>query len=181
MAELRPNLPVTLGDPMAGTKFLVLNDSLEESTEGELHISGPSLASGYFNNHELTAARFIHRQGERLYRTFDHVRKTPEGIVFCGRHDSVIKNRGYLINIETDVLPMLLSYPGVEAAIAFQHQGKLVGAVVPNTVEFTNMRRQLSECHDSFAVPDQILAYKVFPQTPNGKVDVQKLKNELST
>ncbi|KAL4949373.1 hypothetical protein BDW69DRAFT_188371 [Aspergillus filifer] len=179
MAELRPSSPITLGHPMSGTEFLILNDMLEESSEGELYISGPCLASGYFKNPKLTAERFMYHRGERVYRTLDRVRSTSDGIVFCGRQDSVVKNRGYLVNIEMDVLPILHSYLGVEAATAFMHQGKLVGAVTPDTINVTKMRRQLSLSHDLFVVPDQIIAYRELYRTPNGKVDVQKIKDQL--
>ncbi|OKL56657.1 hypothetical protein UA08_08292 [Talaromyces atroroseus] len=181
MAELKPSVPITLGHPIPGTELLILNDLLEESTEGELYISGPCLASGYFKNHKLTSERFISRQGTRVYRTLDRVRRISEGIVFCGRQDSVVKNRGYLVNLEMDVLPILLSYPGVEAATAFKHQDKLVAAVTPDTISVKEMRYRLSQLHDPFVVPDQILAYRELHKTSNGKIDANKLKDQISS
>ncbi|KAJ5879749.1 Pyridine nucleotide-disulfide oxidoreductase class-II [Penicillium solitum] len=179
MAEIRPGLPINLGKAMSRTQLLILNDRLEECDEGELHISGPGLAIGYYKNEDLTSERFFEWNGLRIYATRDRARQSPEGIVFCGREDSMVKNRGYLVNLEMDVIPILESYPGVHAAAAFMHQGKLIGAVAPEIADVAEMRLHLSESHDQFVVPDRILAHKELCRTSNGKVDIQALKNIL--
>jgi amino acid adenylation domain-containing protein len=180
MAELRPGHPVVLGIPMTSTELLILNDQLEESSEGEICITGPGLASGYYRNEHLTGQRFISWHGRRLYRTLDRARRTPDGIVFCGREDSMVKNRGYLINIDMDVVPILLSYPGVLSAAAFMNQGKLVATVTPGHIDVMEMRRQLSQSHDRFVVPDQIAAYAELYRTSNGKLDRSKLQDSFT-
>ncbi|KKK25540.1 hypothetical protein AOCH_001363, partial [Aspergillus ochraceoroseus] len=179
MAELRPGVPITLGKPMAQTQLLLLNDQLEESSEGEICISGPGLAAGYYKNEQLTTLRFIEWQGKRIYRTGDHARRSPEGLVFCGRGDSQAKNRGYLINLEMDVVPVLLRYPGVTAAVAFMMEGKLIGCIMPELIDVTEMRRELTQSHDSFVVPDHIVAHKELPKTSNGKIDLACLQNSF--
>ncbi|KAK4866498.1 hypothetical protein LT330_008430 [Penicillium expansum] len=177
MAEIRPGIPINLGNAMSETQLLILNDQLEECDEGELHISGPGLAIGYYKNEDLTSERFFEWNGIRVYATRDRARRSPEGIVFCGREDSMVKNRGFLVNLEMDVIPILESYPGVHAAAAFMYQGKLIGAVAPEIVDVAEMRLHLSENHDQFIVPDQILAHKALCRTSNGKIDTQALKN----
>ncbi|CAG8196796.1 unnamed protein product [Penicillium salamii] len=179
MAELRPNRPITLGEPMSNTHLLILNDELEVCDEGELHISGPGLAIGFHKNERLTSERFFDWKGQRIFATRDRARKTSEGIVFCGRSDSIDKNRGYLINLETDVIPSLESCVTVHSAAAFMHEGKLIGAVTPQTVDVVDVRRQLFEKYDDFLVPDQILAYDELCLTSNGKVDTKALQRIL--
>lgn len=181
MAELRPGNLITLGEAIAETSLFILDEHLEESNEGEICISGPGLASGYYKNETLTAERFIAWNGHRVYRTLDRARRAPGGIVFCGREDSMVKNRGYLINIDLDVLPILTSYSGVHSAAALMHEGKLMGVVTPGSVNATEMRLQLSQSHDEFVVPDQIIAFQELYRTSNGKVDLTKLRESFKT
>ncbi|KAJ5665115.1 uncharacterized protein N7477_007563 [Penicillium maclennaniae] len=181
MARLQPGKPITLGDAMNSTRMLILDENLKESDEGEIGITGPGLASGYYKNEALTAERFITWNGCRVYRTLDRARKTPEGIVFCGREDGMVKNRGFLINIEMDVLPIITSYPEVHSAAALMHEGKLMAAVMPEGLDITEMRLQLSTSHDEFVVPDQIVALSELPRTSNGKVDLKKLRKTFKT
>lgn len=179
IAELRPDLPVTLGNPVENSRMLLLNSDLEESTEGEICIYGPGIAIGYFKNDSLTREKFIEWRGLRLYRTSDFARRTSHGIIFLGRKDSLVKNRGFLINLETEVAPAILEIPGIEAAVAFMHREKLVAFVAPLGVDLHEARIKLSERHDNFHVPDYIKAVSSLPLTPNGKVDTQLLKRQL--
>ncbi|RFU32825.1 hypothetical protein B7463_g3512, partial [Scytalidium lignicola] len=126
---------------------------------------------------EATVCRFVSWHGRRLYRTLDRARRTVDGLVFCGREDSMVKNRGYLVNLDMDVLPILLSYPGIHSAAAFMYKGKLVATITPEHVDVMELRRQLSQKYDRFAVPDEIVAYAELPQTSNGKVDIKRLKD----
>ncbi|KAJ4854538.1 AMP-binding enzyme domain-containing protein [Trichoderma breve] len=181
MAELQPGAPVVLGHPMTDTQLLILNEKLQVVSNGEIFIAGPGLATGYYKNPQLTAERFITWHGQRLYRTLDLGRKTSEGIVFCGREDSMVKNRGYLINLDLDVLPTLLSYPGVLSAAAFMQNAQLVAVVTPEHINAATLRRFLSKKHDSFLVPDHIFTRKELPRTPNGKVDIKLLQSSFAT
>ncbi|KAL7782605.1 non ribosomal peptide synthase [Trichoderma afarasin] len=181
MAELQPEAPVVLGHPMTDTQLLILNEKLQVVSNGEIFIAGPGLATGYYKNPQLTAERFITWHGQRLYRTLDLGRKTSEGIVFCGREDSMVKNRGYLINLDLDVLPTLLSYPGVLSAATFMQNAQLIAVITPEHINAATMRRVLSKKHDSFVVPDHIFTRKELPRTPNGKVDIKLLQSSFAT
>ncbi|OAA63432.1 non ribosomal peptide synthase [Niveomyces insectorum RCEF 264] len=176
MAELQPEAPIVLGSPMVNSELLILDDKLELAEEGELCITGPGLADGYYNNAPLTDERFVVWRGKRLYRTSDQARRTPDGIVFCGRKDSVVKNRGYLINLDLDVVPALFSYPGVSAAAAFMHKSRLVAIVTPRTIDAMDVRRHLSKTCDGFIVPDDIRTRDELPRTANGKINLDLLR-----
>nr|CAD7260469.1 unnamed protein product [Timema shepardi] len=75
---------------------------------GEIYVGGPTLASGYLNLPELTSKRFISRPahvpssvGSRLYRTGDWGYMLSGGTLeICGRCDSMVKIRGYSIEIQ---------------------------------------------------------------------------------
>lgn len=180
MAELLPGAPIVLGQPMADTQLLILSEQLEIVDEGEIFISGPGLATGYYKNPQLTADRFITWHGQRVYRTLDRGRKTAEGIVFCGREDSIVKNRGYLINLDKDVLPTLLSYPGVLSAATFMQNSQLIAVIAPNDIDTAAMRNFLCQKHDGFIVPDHIISCKTLPRTSNGKIDIKLLQTSFT-
>ncbi|MFD2879107.1 AMP-binding protein [Paenibacillus rhizoplanae] len=71
--ELDKRIPI--GYPVGSTQAYILDDALRivpDSQTGELCLSGPELARGYWNREELNAEKFIaspFAEGERLYRT----------------------------------------------------------------------------------------------------------------
>ena len=80
---------VTIGPPIANTKFYVLSANGQLApigVAGELHIGGAGVASGYWNRPELTAEKFIadpfgENSADRLYRTGDLVRYSTRRLV----------------------------------------------------------------------------------------------------
>ncbi|MFD9735282.1 amino acid adenylation domain-containing protein [Umezawaea sp. NPDC059074] len=113
---------IPYGVPLANQGFRVLDAHGRDCpvwTPGELHITGDGLATGYFGDPELTAARFpTHPDGQRLYRTGDLGRYLPGGeIEFLGREDDQVKIRGHRIELG-EVEAALLAHDGVGAAAA---------------------------------------------------------------
>ncbi|TFA98862.1 Nonribosomal peptide synthetase 5 [Trichoderma ghanense] len=175
VARLYPDKPITLGYPMSNSCVRLLNGDVE-SRYGEICISGPGLARGYFENEALTAEKFVYWEGERMYRTGDFARLTEHGLEFAGRKDSVVKNRGFLVNLDGQVIPMLNSSQNVISATAFMHRGRLVAFVTPETVDGIALRKSLINKHDSFTVPDVIRSVETLPLNANDKVDNRALQ-----
>lgn len=126
--EMHPETPITLGGLIPGVEIVLLDENLEEVELGEICIRGPCLAVGYLNNEDLTRKKFITWKGQRHYRTGDLAKRIPTGLAFVGRINLQVKNRGFLINLETEVVPALLSYPRVHSAAEFMHNHGLSGA-----------------------------------------------------
>jgi amino acid adenylation domain-containing protein len=180
VSRLFPEAPITLGRPMSNSRVLLL-DGDEEAAYGEICITGPGLARGYFENEALTSEKFVDWRGERIYRTGDFARQTEHGLEFSGRKDSFVKNRGFLVNLESQVIPILHGCPDVMAATAFMHSGRLVAFVTPAEVDTLALRESLSSHHDAFVVPDLIRALDFLPLTPNGKADNRALQQLLDS
>ena len=177
LGELKADEEVTLGRLLPGVTVVIVDENLQQCNHGELLIAGPGLAAGYFNNPELTAQKFIQWKGKRFYRTGDCVRRRENGqLAWAGRADSLIKNRGFLINLETEVEPALLSYPPVQSAVALKWRDKLIGYIRPATVDSEELRKFMKERFDPFVIPDEILALDSFPLNINGKVDRHSLR-----
>ncbi|KAH8805421.1 putative nonribosomal peptide synthase [Xylogone sp. PMI_703] len=178
--ELKPDEEPPFGDLIPGFNVALVDENLEECDHGEVMITGPGLAAGYLNNPELTAQKFIQWKGERYYRTGDLARMTAQGqLVWAGRADSLIKNRGFLINLETEVEPALRSFPTVRLAVALKWKDKLVGYVQPAAVDIEELRLFMKERFDPFVIPDEILALDSFPLNVNSKTDRRALEAML--
>lgn len=113
---------IPYGQPIANTKYYVLNESLNECpvwVPGELCCAGIGLAQGYWRNEEKTRANFIHHPhtGERIYRTGDLGCYLPDGnIEFLGRVDFQIKLRGHRIE-PGEVEAALIHHPAIKNAV----------------------------------------------------------------
>ncbi|KAG6362569.1 hypothetical protein INS49_007661 [Diaporthe citri] len=181
MAEMRPDEPITMGWPIPYCKVLLVDADDNEADEGEMILGGPGIAVGYLGDEELTRKMFIRRNGETFYRTKDYAKRTKDGYVFCGRKDGVVKNRGFLVNLESEVEPAMMSSSGDEPSLRVQQcaaikspEGSLVGFVSPaGTAE--SLRERMLEHYSAFLVPDIIHGIESFALTPNGKIDRKAL------
>lgn len=174
MGKLIPGKPITLGHPISYSTIILLDENGHESLEGEICIAGLGLALGYFRDPDRTAKSFITWNGMRVYKTGDYGKVTNFGMQFCGRKDSVVKNRGFLINLEGDVEPALMSFDKVNRASAFMSQGRLVAFVSPSQAK-EGLREYLERTTSSFLIPDTIYPLDDFPTTSNGKIDHRSL------
>ncbi|KAI3190941.1 hypothetical protein CBS147311_9683 [Penicillium roqueforti] len=174
-ADSEPDLGVII----PGVQVDLVDENLKESDVGEILISGPCLAAGYLNNPELTAKKFINWNGKRAYRTGDLARRTKTGLSWIGRADRMVKNRGFLVNLETEVETGMLRFSNVRAASAFMWRGKLTGFVQPATADLEGLREFMRYNFDQFVVPDEFVALDQFPLTAHGKVDRAALNAQL--
>ncbi|KAM0563314.1 hypothetical protein ACHAPJ_001032 [Fusarium lateritium] len=139
----------------------------------------------------VTAKKFIGWNGGRFYRTGVLARRSQDGQpVWAGRADSMIKNRGFLVNLGTEVELVLAPFDAVRAAVAFTWRERLVGYVQPANVNIDELRQVMRERYDPFVILDIILALDSFPLglvspwtqfflRPNGKTDRGALKEQL--
>lgn len=135
---------IFLGEPIANTQLYVLDTNLEPlppGIAGELHIGGDGLARGYFNQPDLTSAKFIQTSSlngsdTKIYKTGDLVRRTEDGnIEFLGRIDHQVKVRGYRIELG-EIESALREYSAVEDAVVVAREDdpgnrRLAAYVVP--------------------------------------------------
>jgi amino acid adenylation domain-containing protein/natural product biosynthesis luciferase-like monooxygenase protein len=130
---------VPIGRPVANTRLYVLDANgapVQNGERGELHIGGPQVARGYWNNPELTAAKFIQLFGQRLYRTGDIVSWNEEGnLEYHGRCDDQVKINGQRVE-PGEIEAALRKQPGVRdcAVVAREDASgfaRLVAYVVP--------------------------------------------------
>ena len=177
-----PRAPV--GGPLAHTTLSVRDAAgrlAPEGAVGELWIGGAGLSPGYLGRPELTAERFVQIGGERLYRTGDRARSTPQGTFeLLGRLDDQVKLRGFRIELG-EIEAALEARPGVRQAVAMVRgegaSARLVAwlrtegpAPAPRA-----LRAALAERLPAYMIPSAFVAVDGFPLTPNGKIDRKAL------
>ena len=181
-----------IGVPYRNTDVLILNDKDEKcgvDEEGELCVRGTSLAMGYYNNPEKTAAAFVQNPlnksyPELIYRTGDmaYVRKDGN-IIFKGRKDSLIKHMGYRIElgeiehvVENDL--KLVKY----CCAVYHYEKKEIVLFYENDAEIADkdFRKEISKVFPSYMIPSVYVRMDELPRNTNGKIDRLLLKNKVN-
>lgn len=184
-----------LGQPLPGVEYRVLDEEGREvlpGSEGELYIAGRALARGYHRRPELSAERFVERDGRRWFRTGDHVRLTTDGEwEFLGRLDRQLKVRGQLVAPE-EIERCLEQHPEVRRAAVEPSREPAAGepgrdaaaasvalqAFVegPAPLDGAALRRFLEQRLPSWMVPQTITVLDALPETRTGKIDRARLR-----
>ncbi len=174
-----PVARVSIGRPLLNQSVDVVDErarSVPVGRAGELLISGGGVGREYRGRPDLTAARFIERDGIRWYRTGDQVRLTHDGsLEFLGRADDQVKLSGHRIELG-DIEAALLGVAGVrEAAVVVDGAGasaRLAAYVVTDpSVDPASVRAAVAAVLPAIMVPSVVRRLDRLPRTPNGKLD----------
>jgi amino acid adenylation domain-containing protein len=181
-------LPV--GIPISNSRVYVLDQDanlLPPGIDGEVYVGGLGVARGYLNDESLTAQRFFPDPffpGERMYRTGDIGRWLENGMILLkGRTDGQVKLRGH--RIETgEVENKLRALPGITdaAVLVREHNGQkeLVAAFIANAVMSGHeVRSELAAQIPDFMIPAQFFQVAEWPINMNGKLDREKLLQQI--
>lgn len=186
--EISDNEPIPIGIPYKNTDILILDENnhlVNEDEEGELCIRGTSLAMGYYNNPEKTAAVFVqnplnHSYPEIIYRTGDIVSFNDRGeLVFKGRKDTLIKHFGYRIelgeieHVIVNVLQMVKN-----CCVVYQIEKKEITTIYESIKDISDaeFRKKLLLHFPKYMIPTKYLRMNELPRNTNGKIDRLTLK-----
>ncbi|PQJ44592.1 hypothetical protein BTO01_29140 [Vibrio jasicida] len=189
-------LPV--GKPLGQTRFLICDEQgnqLLPGEEGELLIGGPSVALGYRNDQQKTAAVFLLRPEGRFYRSADRFCVDSDGNYhFLGRSDRQLKVNGYRIE-PGQIEQGLCSLPSVKGArvmlLSVGGRSQLVAALVQpqcnddsarllDNHEASKLRESLNSMLPAWMIPARFIQLATFPLNTNGKADYKLLEKMIS-
>ncbi|TCJ94953.1 amino acid adenylation domain-containing protein [Nocardia alba] len=176
-----------IGRGLPGLDVYVLDSALRpvpDGVEGEIYLAGTQLGRGYLGRPGLTAARFVANPfgapGQRLYRSGDLARRTPDGgLEYRGRADDQVKIRGFRIELG-EVTSALATHPEVtHCAVAVRDDRPggtyLVGYVVGSFPDPAALRAYLRDRLPEYMIPATFVDLDRLPLTGNGKLDRRAL------
>jgi len=187
--------PAPIGKACANTEvFAVTSDGRRVSQPGEigeLYVRGPSLMRGYWGQPAKTSEALVRNpfraeSDELVYRTGDLVTLEPEGnYVYLGRRDSMVKIRGYRVELG-EVEAALYRHPAIREAAVLPVPDELLGSrlrAVITADSAGNLTREnvLDHCRQwlpGYMVPDIVEFREALPRTSTGKVDRAGLSQE---
>ena len=150
---------------------------------GEICVSGPILALGYYGNREQTEKSFMQNPlnenyRELIYKTGDLGSYAPDGnLLFHGRKDRQIKHLGHRIELgeieETakkieSVTDCCALYNKEKATLTLFYTGQATSKEI-----VLYFRQNMP----AFMVPRKLISLQKLPTLPNGKTDMQTLKS----
>lgn len=152
---------------------------------GEIFVSSPYLARGYWQDESRTQTQFIpvpEHPGWVRFATGDRGYLQPDGLlVFEGRVDRQIKIRGYRVEpAETEAALRSLRSVKEAAVVAIQTEDRLslIAFVALTEPTHTNyLQQKVSEILPSHSCPTEIILLEELPLLSNFKVDTAALIN----
>jgi D-alanine--poly(phosphoribitol) ligase subunit 1 len=186
------NSIVPLGWTFDGQHCCIVSDEHENregGLYGEIWLSGPQVANGYWNDSEKTLERFVRRpnNGDRLwYRTGDLVRQDSTGCLhFLGRIDDQVKIRGYRVELQ-EIETVIRRACGSEQVASVAWPKNSVGAdglvAFVSGLDTFDESQVLAYCRKilpDYMVPERVVLIDNMPVNASGKVDRLELVRVL--
>lgn len=182
--EIPDEQPLPIGYACRNTDIIILDAEDKAvkgpNVEGELCVRGTSLAMGYYNNPEKTAAAFVQNPlnkayPEVIYRTGDIVYYDEEGLImFKGRKDNIVKHMGYrtdLGEIEHVIINTLklvkngcVVYNQAEKEITLFYEAE-------QEIPASEFRKKIGQALPKYMIPTVYNHLALLQRNTNGKID----------
>jgi acyl-CoA synthetase (AMP-forming)/AMP-acid ligase II len=180
--------PVCAGRPVPGADLRIVDpdggvdDRVPAGETGEILLSGPTLASGYLGNEELTARRFV----GRWWRSGDLGRLDADGYLHvAGRTDNTINSGGIKVQGE-EVEICLVAHPRVSQAAVIGVEdpkwGQRIEAhvVAASGTSEEELREHCRERLAPFKRPKTYVFHAQLPLGTTGKLDRVELRRRYA-
>ncbi|MGI9615026.1 MAG: benzoate-CoA ligase family protein [Acidimicrobiales bacterium] len=180
--------PGSTGQPVGGYEIELRDESdaviAGADVPGFLHVRGPSIATGYWQREEATAAAFLDR---KWLRTGDVYTRSVDGdYTFLGRNNDMIKAGGIWVS-PAEVESVLIEHPtvmeaavvgarnedGLETTVAF------VVAASGQTIVADDLDAHCRDRMAAFKRPRQLHIVDTLPKTATGKIQRYQLRAQL--
>lgn len=180
-----PGNEVSVGFPVEDKEVFLVDDAGREiglNEVGEIAVKSKYLSPGYWNDPELTTAKFSRDSRDpdlRIYHTGDLGVILPDGrLVHKGRKDFRVKVRGYGVDL-IEVESALRAHPGIREAVVVSPRTRfgdtrLVAYFVSDsdsTFTVSDLRHHLERKLANYMIPSAFVRVDEIPLTTNGKVD----------
>jgi amino acid adenylation domain-containing protein len=172
---------VAIGRPYPGMQAAIMGDNeqfVAAGSPGELVLTGPQLAAGYWRDTTLTDERFVRMDSTRWYRTGDLARQDDDGCFHhLGRIDNQVKIFGHRVELEdidTHLRAVCLCETAMAVAWPVMH-GSAQGVVAFVAGCDLAVKQRIPE----YMVPRRVVFLDTLPLSANGKFDRNALTELL--
>jgi O-succinylbenzoic acid--CoA ligase len=142
--------------------------------DGEVWVSGPTLAEGYLGRPDLTDERFPTRDGVRWYATNDTGTWDGARLTVTGRRDDIIISGGVKVSLG-EVERLVRQHSGaldaVVVAIPDAKWGEAPVIVTAGDADFASAISAVGLEIRRAARPARVIRVEALPMLPSGKVD----------
>ncbi|POZ52324.1 AMP-binding protein [Methylovulum psychrotolerans] len=150
---------------------------------GEVVISSPFIAQGYWRNPALSREKFYghpERPGWRCFVSGDLARERPDGLLeFVGRNDRQVKIRGHRVELDA-IEAELRQIPGIQdlalVVVGTAESPELAAWLVGTTLPTDILRARLQAKLPAAFIPAHIHWLPELPRLPNHKADLAALQ-----
>lgn len=186
-----------IGKPFPSTSFAVFPTNGERPVPifgvGELYIGGTQLARGYLRNAELSEEKFVHKCGQRFYRSGDMARMLGDGnFEFLGRADDQVKIRGLRVELGeinhvlqdcdqriTAVTTQILKKDASSKSQLVAFLKTAPSLTIEEQPELRRLAKKAASAHlPSYMVPQFFIFIDEIPKSMAGKID-KKVLNQI--
>lgn len=177
---------VPIGNPIDNVSLYILDERgnlITGEAEGELFISGDSLAKGYANNPLQTGERFFYDNtlNKMLYKTGDVVRRDNLGKYhYIGRVDRQVKLGGHRIELNEIDFSISQFSKDLSPITIFDSDRNKIITFLKSNIEYSlnNIEKYLKDRLPYYMLP-QLVKIDTVPLTINGKIDEKSLLDSL--
>jgi acyl-coenzyme A synthetase/AMP-(fatty) acid ligase len=185
--------PWSVGKAIPGTEVFLLSPEGKAVPPGEpgiLHVRGPHVMAGYWNNEKLTKEMLKPGliPGERILCAHDLFKMDEEGFLyFLGRNDDIIKTRGEKVS-PIEVENVIYQLSGIKEVAVLGTPDVILGEsiiafiTVHDQTEYAEKEiQQYCLKHlEPFMVPLKIFFLPEMPKSSNGKIDKSELRKLIN-
>jgi len=181
---------VPLGKPNLRTQIYIVDshDNLvPRGVIGEILIGGHGVSSGYLNQDELTAQKFIKNKlfpidRHKVYRSGDLGKYLDDGtILYYGRNDDQVKIRGLRIELQ-EITTRILSFNNVESCYTTSYKNENSEIYIVSYVCMEKSVFDQDQIYDylkdklpDYMLPTSLIRLDEFTLNQNGKIDATSL------
>lgn len=187
--EIKDNLQdltvLPMGKPMPNCEITLRNNgSLIKDCDvvGEVFISSPALALGYYHDEEKTNAVFFKENNKRVFQSGDLARYDINGnLCFVSRKDFQIKHMGRRIELG-EIEAACDKIPEIDRCCClYDDKRKIITLFCELNSILTpqEIRNILKNKLVDYMVPGKVKIYDKLPLNANGKINRQELKESL--
>lgn len=176
---------IPIGRPVGFTHAYIMDqyfNLLPVGMDGEIYLSGQSVANGYHNLPDLTHQKFVPNpflEGMTMYKTGDIGKWLPDGnLEFTGRTDDQVKIRGFRIELG-EIQYLLENHKLIKSAVVVVQTLEISRIVAywvgAEELKDEILRNYLSKFLPAYMIPEYWVKVDKIPLNANGKVDVKQL------